>query len=233
MFLLTLCLSPRWLYRKHPSVVHEPFTKYVSSLGSSNLFAESTGPSNPSQIRWHPFVLPKEGEIDFIDGLHTIAFAGDARVRNGLSIYIYTANASMERKAFFNSDGHFLIVPQLGSLLITTELGKIYLQPEEIAIIPQGMKFKVDLFDQHARGYVLEVYDNNFVLPNLGPIGANGLANARHFVTPIAAFEEPIKIDQTYKIVCKFQSSLFTANQRHTPFDVVAWHGNYVPYKYA
>lgn len=196
------------------------------------MFATSTAATNPSQTRWLPFALPKETDtaVDFVDGLHTLAFAGDARVRSGLSIYIYSANTSMKKRAFFNSDGHFLIVPQLGSLMITTELGKMHIQAEEIAVIPQGLKFKVQLMGDVARGYVLEVYGNNFVLPNLGPIGANGLANARHFLTPVAAYEEE---SSEYEILCKFQGTLFSAEQKDTPFDVVAWHGNYVPYKYA
>lgn len=137
----------------------------------------------------------------------------------------------MDRRVFFNSDGDFLIVPQCGSLLVTTEFGKLQVEPEEIVVLQQGMKFKVDLVDQGpARGYILEVFDNHFVLPNLGPIGANGLANPRDFLTPVAAIDRTIA---DFEVICKFQSNLFKARQGHSPFDVVAWHGNYTPYKYA
>lgn len=170
-----------------------------------------------------------EQKIDFVDAIRTIATAGDPCTRHGLSIHVYLANKSMVKRAFFNSDGDFLIVPQCGTLLITTEFGKMYIEPEEIAVIQQGIKFKVDLPDGQGRGYILEVFDNHFVLPNLGPIGANGLANPRDFLTPVASFE---KTEENFQVICKFQNNLFQAHQGHSPFDVVAWHGNYAPYKY-
>ena len=175
--------------------------------------------------------MPNANEqIDFVDAIRTIATAGDPTTRSGVSIHVYLANKSMDNKAFFNSDGDFLIVPQKGSLFITTEFGKLHVEPEEIVVIQQGMKFKVELPDGQARGYILEVYDNHFVLPSLGPIGANGLANPRDFLTPVVAFENSTC---TYQVICKFQGNLFEARQGHSPFDVVAWHGNYTPYKYA
>jgi homogentisate 1,2-dioxygenase len=135
----------------------------------------------------------------------------------------------MNDKCLYNSDGDFLIVPQKGMLKITTEFGQLEVSPNEFCVIQQGMRFTVDITEP-SRGYICEVYDNHFVLPNLGPIGANGLANPRDFLTPIARFEDR-SVDK-YKVVAKFQGSLFVAEQNHSPYDVVAWHGNYVPYKY-
>lgn len=169
-----------------------------------------------------------EERIDFIDGLHTIAGAGYPRIRHGIMIYVYSCNTNMGKKAFFNCDGDLLIVPQKGSLFIRTEFGRMHVAPNEICVLQQGMKFSIDI-EEISRGYILEVFDNHFVLPNLGPIGANGLANARDFLTPEADFEDA---SDSYEIVCKFQGRLFSCSQDHTPFDVVAWHGNYVPYKY-
>lgn len=173
--------------------------------------------------------MPTSGQkVDFVDGLHTIAGAGDSRSRHGLAVHIYTCNSSMVDKAFFNSDGDFLIVPQKGELLITTEFGSIGVAPNEICVVQQGMRFRVEVTEE-SRGYILEVYDNHFVLPQLGPIGANGLANPRDFLTPVASYED---ISRTFQIIAKFQGKLFECQQDHSPFNVVAWHGSYVPYKY-
>jgi len=189
--------------------------------------------TNPSQMRWKPFPFPSSGSIDFVDGLHRVAGAGDPRTRHGVVIYVYSINKSMGNKCMFNSDGDFLVVPQEGRLSITTEFGKMNVDPDrsEICVIQQGMKFKVDV-DKPSRGYILEVFDNHFALPNLGPIGANGLANPRDFLTPSAWFDR--KEERTkYSLVCKFQGVIWETEQSHSPFDVVAWHGNYVPYKYS
>lgn len=149
-------------------------------------------------------------------------------MRHGLAVYIYTANTGMTNKCVYNSDGDFLIVPQLGTLFIKTEFGKLVVEPNQICVIQQGIKFSVDV-STNSRGYVLEVFDGHFVLPNLGPIGANGLANAKHFLTPVAHFED---LDGSFQVVNKYCGSLFYTEQSHSPFDVVAWSGNYAPYKY-
>jgi len=181
-------------------------------------------------LRWKPFKLPpNDKKVDFVDGLNTICGAGDIRSRHGIAIHIYSINASMKDKCLYNSDGDFLIVPQTGKLLLTTEFGRIELKPNEICVIQQGIKFSVDIFEQ-SRGYVLEVYDNHFILPNLGPIGANGLANPRDFLTPVARYED--RLCDNYQVVNKYQRKFFVAQQKHSPFDVVSWHGNYAPYKY-
>ncbi len=223
----TLLRLISWLYRILPSVIHSPFQPYKGSNLTNNWDEiEQT----PNQLRWRPFTIPSnETKVDFVDGLNTICGAGDTRSRNGLAVHIYCINASMKDKCLYNSDGDLLIVPQTGKLLLTTEFGQIEVMPKEICVIQQGMRFSVDIFEQ-SRGYVLEVYDNHFILPNLGPIGANGLANPRDFLTPVAKYED--RQCDSYEIVNKYQGKLFVAHQKHSPFDVVAWHGNYVPFKY-
>ncbi|KAJ2960763.1 hypothetical protein NQZ79_g3910 [Umbelopsis isabellina] len=219
-----------WLYRIRPSVVHEPFERFENG---NQLLTCSFASANitPNQLRWDPFDLPKDDEqVDFVTGLRTVAGAGDAATRNGLAIHVYHANKNMEKKAFYNADGDFLIVPQHGRLDITTEFGKIMVQPNEICVIQRGVRYSVDLPDGPVRGYILEVFGAHFELPDLGSIGANGLANPRDFLTPKAWFHEEDNGD--WQIINKFLGKLFVAKQDHTPFDVVAWHGNYAPYKY-
>jgi len=216
-----------WLYRQMPSAKHGVFKPYVQSHLSTKW--EEQHP-NPNQLRWKPFDLPGPGEqVDWVDGLKTVAGAGDSKTRHGMAIHVYTCNTSMGNKAMYNSDGDFLIVPQEGKLIITTEFGRMTVKPNEICVIQQGIKFSVAV-EGPSRGYVLEVYSGHFVLPDLGPIGANGLANPRDFLTPVAWFDD--KAINDYTIVSKYQGHLFTAKQDHSPFDVVAWHGNYAPYKY-
>lgn len=123
-------------------------------------------------------------------------------------------------------------MPQTGALTILTEFGRIHINPNEICVIQQGMKFSVAVCEP-SRGYILEVFGQHFTLPDLGPIGANGLASARDFLTPCAWYEDSSSTAaKTYEVVAKFHGQLFVATQNHSPFDVVAWHGNYVPYKY-
>lgn len=218
-----------WLYRIRPSAVHNPFERHdVAPFLRGNWDEQHP---NPNQMRWNPFDVPVEvgKKVDFVAGLHTVCGAGDTRSRNGLAVHMFLCNVSMENSAFYNSDGDFLIVPQQGSLDITTEFGKMYVQPNEICVIPQGIRFSVAV-EGPTRGYILEVYDGHFKLPDLGPIGANGLANPRDFLSPTAWFED--RTVQGFKVVSKYQGALFAASQNHSPFDVVAWHGNYVPYKY-
>ncbi|XP_042878654.1 homogentisate 1,2-dioxygenase-like [Penaeus japonicus] len=214
-----------WFYRIRPSVVHKPFAPTKHKYLECNF---SKRHPNPNQLRWNPFDIPKE-PTDFVEGLKTVCGAGDATVRHGCIIHIYSCNKSMGDSAFQNSDGDFLIVPQQGVLDITTEYGRLRVSPNEICVIQSGMRFNVAV-EGPTRGYILEVYDGHFVLPNLGPIGANGLANPRDFLTPVAWYEDRDVND--YRIVNKYQGHLFEALQDHSPFDVVAWHGNYVPYKY-
>jgi homogentisate 1,2-dioxygenase len=215
-----------WTYRIRPSVTHKPFAEAPASLLLGGPFTDV--PTPPTQLRWSPFALPTE-PTDFVDGLITIAGNGDPAEQSGVALHIYAANRSMENRYFYTADGEMLIVPQLGPLRMATELGVVDVEPGEIAVIPRGIKFRVDLPLCPARGYVCENYGPPFRLPELGPIGANGLANARDFLTPVAAFEDR---DGDFRIIAKFMGRLWTAEIDHSPLDVVAWHGNYAPYKY-
>jgi homogentisate 1,2-dioxygenase len=215
-----------WFYRIKPSVCHQPFKRYDNAKFLTRNWNEQH--PNPNQFRWLPFDIPTEQKVDFVDGLHTVCGAGDPLSRHGIAVHIYACNASMENKAFYNSDGDFLIVPQQGALDITTEMGKLYVQPNEICVIQQGIRFSVNV-EGPTRGYICEVYDNHFRLPDLGPIGANGLANPRDFKYPTAWFEDR---DCDFVVISKFQGALFSSSQNFSPFNVVAWHGNYAPFKY-
>lgn len=147
----------------------------------------------------------------------------------GAAIHLYAATTSMQRNYFYNADGDFLIVPQEGSLLFKTEMGMLHVSPGEIIVIPRGIKFQVELISEKARGYVLENFGAPFRLPDLGVIGANGLANPRDFKAPVAAYEDE---QNDFTLITKFQGRLWSAPIQHSPLDVVAWHGNYAPYKY-
>jgi homogentisate 1,2-dioxygenase len=215
-----------WLYRIRPSVAHTPFEPMESGLLRSSPFDEVPAP--PNQLRWQPLPIPAKS-TDFIDGLITMAGNGDALTHTGVAIHIYAANLSMTDRYFFNADGEMLLVPQLGRLLLHTEMGILQVAPGEIAVIQRGIKFRVGLLDDSARGYVCENYGALFRLPDLGPIGANGLANPRDFQTPTAAYEDRAG---KFETVAKFQGRLWSATMDHSPLDVVAWHGNYAPYKY-
>ncbi|ELT89014.1 hypothetical protein CAPTEDRAFT_149861 [Capitella teleta] len=220
-----------WLYRIRPAVLHCPWKKAAGGQGNLTNKFDETEP-DPSQLRWHPFDIPAKGQagdIDFVQGVNTLCGAGDPKARHGAAIHIFACNSSMRNKAFYNSDGDFLIVPQQGTLYITTEFGKMVVEPNEICVIQQGIRFNVAV-EGETRGYMMEVYDAHFKLPDLGPIGANGLANPRDFMTPQAWYEDRDVKD--YEILSKYQGALFSAKQDHSPFDVVAWHGNYAPYKY-
>merc|ERR1712002_232397 len=207
-----------WLYRLLPSAKHDPFQPYPQPY-LTNRWGDHH--PNPNQLRWKPFDIPSGSSIDWVDGLRTIAGAGDSKTRHGIAIHVYTCNKAM-------GDGAFLIVPQQGNLKITTEFGRMIVKPNEICVIQQGIRFNIDVAGP-SRGYVLEVYDDHFVLPNLGPIGANGLANPRDFLTPTAWYEDR---KTKFEVISKYQGYLFSATLDHSPFDVVAWHGNYAHYKY-
>lgn len=215
-----------WTYRIRPSVTHKPFEEIPAGLIRSGPFLEV--PTPPNQMRWDPFPLPAE-PTDFIEGLVTLGGSGDPAMHTGLGIHIYAATSSMQGRYFYTADGEMLIVPQAGRLMLHTELGVLEIAPGEIGLVPRGIRFRVDLMDTAARGYICENYGAPFRLPELGPIGANGLANPRDFLTPAAAYEN---LDGSFRIVGKFLGRLWQAEMDHSPLDVVAWHGNYVPFKY-
>jgi len=214
-----------WLYRIRPAAVHEPFAMRQSGK-FHNRFDDV--PTPPDQLRWDPSPLPA-APTDFVDGLFTIAGNGGAAAQAGIGIHVYAANRSMRGRYFYDADGELLIVPQLGRLRIATELGMLEIAPQEIAVIPRGLRFRVELLDVEARGYVAENFGAMLRLPELGPIGSNGLANARDFLAPVAAFED---VDGNFELIAKFQGNLWSAKIDHSPLDVVGWHGNYAPYKY-
>src|SRR3954469_17103712 len=215
-----------WTYRIRPSVVHIPYKPLENKLLRSTPFDEV--PTSPNQLRWSPIEIPAE-PTDFIDGLRTIAGNGDSTMHSGVAIHVYVANKSMTDRFFYCADGELLIVPQLGRLLMHTELGRIELAPGEICVIPRGIKFRVELAEKQARGYICENYGAMFRLPDLGPIGANGLANPRDFLTPVAGYEDR---EGTFRVTSKFCGKLWEGEYTHSPLNVVAWHGNYAPYKY-
>lgn len=215
-----------WTYRIRPSVTHQPYQEILTGRIRSTPFDEV--PASPNQLRWDPLPIPDE-PTDFLDGIVTYGGNGDASMHAGVAIHLYAANTSMHRRFFSNADGEMLIVPQMGSLTFHTELGILEVDAGEICVIPRGIRFRVALQAQQARGYICENYGQSFRLPELGPIGANGLANPRDFLTPAAAYED---LDGEHFIVTKFLGRLWQAPIDHSPLDVVAWHGNYAPYKY-
>ena len=214
-----------WLYRIRPAAMHGTFAPYPQSR-FHNLFGHE--PVTPDQLRWDPLPMP-QAPTDFVDGLYTMAGNGGPAGQTGIGIHLYAANTSMQDRWFYNADGELLIVPQHGGLHIATELGVLEVEPQEIAIIPRGVRFTVALPDGAARGYVCENFGAMMRLPDLGPIGANGLANPRDFLTPNAAFEQT---EGDFELIAKFQGQLWRAPIGHSPLDVVAWHGNYAPCKY-
>ncbi|KAK9857622.1 hypothetical protein WJX84_011130 [Apatococcus fuscideae] len=216
-----------WLYRLRPSVGHESFEPYATP--NETLLGDfSACVSTPNQLRWLPF--PPKGDTDFVDSLYTVCGSGSASSKSGFAVHMYAATAPMEERCLTNADGDFLLVPQTGALGVVTEFGWMEVAPGEICVIQRGMRFAVHPTAKLASGYILEVFSGHFALPELGPIGANGLAAARHFMTPTARFED--RQCGSFTMIHKLDGRLWGARQGHSPFDVVAWHGNYAPYKY-
>ncbi|OAP56589.1 hypothetical protein AYL99_08701 [Fonsecaea erecta] len=220
-----------WLYRARPAVTYQNFTEMRERLDiESNFLPSNKGIHlSPAQLAWLPLDIPSE-RTTFVEGLKTMTGAGDPTLRAGVCTHIYVCNTDMERTAFVNSDGEFLIIPQQGALNIQTEFGMLFVQPGEICVIQRGQRYSVSLPDGPARGYILEIWGSSFELPELGPLGGGGLANVRDFLVPTAKYE--VKTDGEWRIVYKLGGRYFSLTQQHSPFDVVAWHGNYVPYKY-
>ena len=219
-----------WLYRIRPAAMHGPFARYEGRAATTFHNDFDTGPVSPDQMRWSPLPMPGEGdEADFLDGLFTMAGNGCAASQSGIGVHMYAANRDMQGRWFYDADGELLIVPQQGRLHIETELGVLDVEPQEIALIPRGIRFAVKLPDGAARGYVCENFGAHLRLPDLGPIGSNGLANPRDFEAPNAAYED---VEGDFELVAKFQGHLWRASIGHSPIDVVAWHGNHAPVKY-
>ena len=216
-----------WMYRMLPSAAHRAFRR--SAAGSrirSAPLADAEVPAN--RLRWNPFPFP-DMLTDFVDGLVTIAVNGQAIHQTGCAVHVYCANKSMADRYFINADGEMMLVPQEGTLMLFTELGRLRVSPGEIAVIPRGLHFKVELADGEARGYVCENYGQTFRLPELGPIGSNGLANARDFLYPHAAYENG---DGPVSVILKYHGRNWECERSGSPLNVVAWHGNLAPYKF-
>jgi homogentisate 1,2-dioxygenase len=215
-----------WVYRIRPSAAHPPFRP----LGEGHLRSAPIldGVADPNRLRWDPLPLPTT-PTDFVDGLYTMGANGNVLQRSGIGVHLYAANVSMVDRYFVDADGELLLVPESGGLLLHTEYGRIQVEPGEIAVIGRAVRFRVELLGGPARGYVCENYGQAFELPELGPIGSNGLANARDFQYPVAAFEDR---EQTVQVVQRYGGRLWAADYAHSPLDVVAWHGNHAAYKY-
>jgi homogentisate 1,2-dioxygenase len=214
-----------WTYRIQPSVLHRPFRQIENGKFLSK-FDEIV--TTPNQLRWNPLAMPQT-ETDFIDGIVTMAGCGDPFSQTGLGIHIFACNKNMTSRFFYNADGEMLVVAEKNRVRFLTELGIIEINSGEIAVLPRGLKFRIELPDGDARGYICENYAAHFRLPDLGPIGANGLANPRDFETPVAWFEDT---DGEFELTAKFGGNLWTTEIKSSPLNVVAWHGNYAPYKY-
>jgi homogentisate 1,2-dioxygenase len=215
-----------WTYRIQPSVVHRPYARIDNRSICSAPFNDVD--ATPTQLRWSPVPIPQK-PADFVEGLVTLGGNGDVAMQAGIAVHIYAANRSMTDRCFYNADGEMLIVPQQGRARLVTELGIIEAAPSEIAVIPRGLRFRVELPDGPSRGYVCENYGPMLHLPELGPLGSNGLANPRDFLSPVAAYEDT---GDRCILVSKFQGNLWAAEMDHSPLNVVAWHGNLAPYKY-
>ncbi|KAI6080631.1 putative homogentisate 1,2-dioxygenase [Hypoxylon rubiginosum] len=223
-----------WFYRIRPSVAHQPMKEMPHERQNHDLIAffDSTKSVKftPLSYEWGPLNPPSaDNKVTFIQGLKTISGHGNPTAKEGLAMHQYSANASMVNQAFVNNDGNFLIIPQKGRLDIQTESGRIMVRPGELFVVQAGLRFSVHLPDGESNGYVQEIFGGHYELPDLGPLGSNCLAHPRDFEFPIASFD----IDTSqWEIIIKLGGELYCYEQSHTPFDVVSWHGNYVPYKY-
>ena len=214
-----------WLYRIRPAAVHRPFRRVDNGRYDGDFGAVA---APPNQLRWDPLPVPA-APTDFVEGIVTIAGNGDPHQQTGCGIHLYAANRSMTDRYFYSADGEMLIVPHEGRQRFVTELGIVEAAPQEVVVIPRGVRFRVELVDVTARGYICENFGAAFRLPEMGPIGSNGLAHSRDFLTPAAWYEDR---DAKSELVARFMGNLWVAEMDHSPLDVVAWHGNGAPYKY-
>jgi homogentisate 1,2-dioxygenase len=214
-----------WLYRIRPAAAHAPFAPFAQAR-FHNRFDD--GPITPNQLRWSPLPIP-DAPTDWLSGLVTIAGNGSAAQQAGCAMHLYAANRGMGGRHFYDADAELVFVPQQGRLVIATELGVLEVEPQQVGVVPRGIRFRVELPDGPSRGYVAENFGQPLRLPELGPLGSNGLANSRDFEAPRAAYEDR---EGAFELVAKFQGELFVAALGHSPLDVVAWHGNYAPYRY-
>jgi homogentisate 1,2-dioxygenase len=215
-----------WLYRMRPSAEHPPYRQYE---GAPHFTAAApSDPLEPNRLRWDPLDLPGE-PTDLVDGMATMMANGSPESLSGCAVHIYRATGDMVRRCFFNADGEMLFIPEQGGLTLLTEMGRIDLKPGEVGLVPRGVRFRAALPDGSGRGYVAENFGALLRLPELGPIGSNGLANPRDFLAPVARYEDS---EGDFELVQKYLGRLWTTTLDHSPLDVVAWHGNLAPWKY-
>ncbi|KID67009.1 Homogentisate 1,2-dioxygenase, partial [Metarhizium hybridum] len=229
-----------FMYRTSPTFEHGPFKLYVDYRLWPKPEAEQKLTVTPNSIKWHAFPVGAKG--DWVTSQRMIAKAGDPTTKTGLAYHIYAAVEDMApNSAFFSADGDYLIIPQAGTLDIKTELGSLLIRQNEIAVIPRGIRYRVTLPHGPARGYICELFQSHFTLPELGPIGSCSLANARDFQVPVACFDGRVDDEsghakaghgEEWSVISKMNSTLFVCTQDETPFNVAAWHGTYYPYKY-
>jgi len=215
-----------WVYRRQPSVVTGAYHAYAQPHWKTGAAEGEHAPPDP--MRWNPIAIPEE-PLDFVDGLRTIVVNGDPDSQTGMAAHLVLMNQSMDGRALVNADGEMLVLPQIGALTVVTELGVLDVKPGEVLLLPRGIAFSVQVHGP-SRAYVCENHGAPFRLPELGPIGSNGLANPRDFLAPVAAFEA--QQDRPYQIIKRYGGRLWQTTQPRTPFDVVAWHGNLAPLKY-
>lgn len=212
-----------WLYRICPSTFHGPYSPFVQKTWISGF--DGARPTSPERFRWKPMEQPS-GDQDFVDGVFSMVTTEGSNV----AVHNYAFNKPMGERVFYNADGELIFIPTRGEISLRTEMGVIEAGVQEIVVIPRGIKFKVD---PKGKGYCLGYLGENLgaplTLPNLGPIGSNGLANPRDFKFPVASYENK---KQTHQVVSKFNHHFWQYEVDHSPLDVVAWHGNYAPYKY-
>ncbi len=218
-----------WLYRIRPSVKHQGRFARREMPDWRSAPSHMKGRLPLGQLRWGPVPLPEREKLTFLTGLRTMTTAGDVTTHTGMATHVYLVTAAMEREYFYNADGELLVLPQLGGLHVATEFGVLEAGPGEALVIPRGVTFRAEPIDGASRGYVCENYGAPLTLPNLGPIGANGLANPRDFLTPVAAYEDR---EEPSILTVKWGGAFHACEIAQSPLDVVAWHGNYVPYKY-
>ncbi|WP_179379959.1 homogentisate 1,2-dioxygenase [Jannaschia marina] len=216
-----------WCYRIRPSVRH---THRFASLDLS--YWKSAPLIDPDvvslgQYRWDP--VPHAEGTTWLTGMRTMTTAGDVNTQVGMAAHVYLVTESMVDAYFYSADSELLVVPQQGRLRFATELGTIDLAPQEIAILPRGLVYRVEVLEGPCRGFVCENYGQKFALPERGPIGANCMANRRDFKTPVAAFEDR---NAPSTVTVKWGGRFHVTEIGHSPLDVVAWHGNYAPVKY-
>ncbi|WP_431969396.1 homogentisate 1,2-dioxygenase [Actinacidiphila sp. bgisy160] len=213
-----------WMHRIRPSAQHRPFTR----IDTGTFCGIADAQSEMNRTSWTPLPAPA-ADTDFVSGMWTLGGNGDPAERTGMAVHFYTANTSMQDKVFSDSDGELLITPHEGELLVRTEFGLLHVKPGDVALIPRGVRFRVELLDAVARGYVAENFGRPMVLPELGPLGTTALANPKDFRVPVAAYED---IERPVEVVVKYGGELWSSVYDHSPLDVVAWHGNHVPYVY-